>query len=96
MREVAASGTPSILVASKSDLISAWDTTRVNALPVSATTESGIDGLIEALVIALVPEVPPVAAVFPVSNRQVTCLTAARTAAEQGDYSAVLTRLRQM
>ena len=96
MREVAASGTPSILVASKSDLISAWDTNRVNALPVSATTESGIDGLIEALAIALVPEIPPVAAVFPVSNRQVTCLTAARTAAEQGDYSAVLTRLRQM
>ena len=96
MREVAASNTPSILVASKIDLTSAWETSEVDALPVSATTGSGIDSLIEALITAIIPEVPPAEAIFPVSNRQATCLTAARSAAEQGDFGEVLTRLRQL
>lgn len=96
MREVAESNTPSILVASKTDLTSAWETPEVDALPVSATTGSGIDSLIEALISAIIPDVPPAEAVFPVSNRQATCLTAARSAAEQGDLREVLTRLRQL
>lgn len=96
MREVVASGTPSILVASKSDLISAWDTAEVGATSVSATTGTGIDSLIEALVIALVPQLPAVEAVFPVSNRQASCLTAARAAAARGDYSEVLAQLREL
>ena len=96
MREVVASGTPSILVASKSDLISAWDTAEVGATSVSATTGAGIDSLIEALVIALVPQLPAVEAVFPVSNRQASCLTAARAAAARGDYSEVLAQLREL
>jgi tRNA modification GTPase len=96
--EVAASRTPAIFVASKSDLDRVWKTplAELNEVSVSAVNEIGIDQLIEAIVRQLVPEEPPAGVAVPVTVRQVNLLTTAGAAADLGDWAAALAELEKL
>ncbi|MBC8288792.1 MAG: GTP-binding protein [Planctomycetes bacterium] len=96
LAEVEASDTPSILVASKSDLGCVWESSPGGTLAVSAMTDAGIDDLIVELVAQLVPDEPPAESAFPASQRQVELLAAAREAGRSGEVAAMLAQLQEL
>lgn len=81
-----------LVVAHKCDLppfvgAEAWDQRSTQAwLRVSSKTGEGVDALTRALSQRLVPEIPPAAAPFPVTPRQVALLQHSSRAAQAGDW----------
>ena len=96
MADVAASSTPAILVARKSDLESAWESSSDEAISVSATVGVGVDRLLKAIVKLVVPEEPPAGMVVPVTARQVALLTAAKDAADARELDVASRLLEEM
>lgn len=87
--------TGAIVVEHKSDLACVWTDDRPpTALPVSSVTGAGIDRLIEAIVLGIVPSAPPPGTAMPVTQRQVDCLQAARDAAVSGNLDVARRHLR--
>lgn len=86
-----------IVVEHKSDLDCAWTDDRPPAsIPVSSATGTGIDRLIAAITLAIVPALPPPGTPIPVTPRQFTNLHAARDTALHGDLDAARRHLRRL
>jgi tRNA modification GTPase len=79
-----------LTVAHKSDLPNAWsDSTSDGAeVAVSSLTGKGIEQLMKEIAARLVPAAPPSGTPIPVTERQVSCLRAARAQADSGNLDA--------
>lgn len=94
--DVEATGTPSIVLASKSDLDCVWQSSPGETLPISAKSGQGIDRVIDEIVDRLVPEEPSQETAIAVTPRQVDLLAAALQASRSGDIKSVVARLREI
>jgi tRNA modification GTPase len=86
-----------IVIEHKADLACVWTADRPhNAIAVSSLTGDGIDELISAIATQLVPAVPSPGTALPVTDRQITALTATRAAAVAGDIKSAHDQLRKL
>ncbi len=86
-----------LIVANKSDLPDVWGTQLTSrAMRVSALRRSGLPELSAAIVQRLVPQVPSIAAVIPLTERQVRELNALRDAALNDDRSSMESTLQAL